>query len=89
MQAIGQFNQHNTDILSHGQQHLAQIFRLQVFLLLFGIVTAAYDRNDIHFGYPIDQLGDAIAELLPNILQGNVRIFHHIVQHGRTDGFSV
>jgi hypothetical protein len=76
--AVGQLDQDDADILHHGQQHLAEAFRL-----------AVLGREEIQLG----QLGDAIdaarhflAELLAHLLDGDAGILHHVVQQAGLHG---
>ena len=79
VQAVGQLDQHHADVLAHGQDHLAQGFRL--LLLPVGEVEAA------QFGHAVHQLGDFRAELLFEGLQRHVRaVLHRVVQEARGDG---
>ena len=54
VQAVGELDQQDADILGHGEQQLAQIFGLGGFL---GDQVEARD-----LGQPVDQRGDLVAE---------------------------
>ena len=79
--AVGQLDHDDADILHHGQQHLADALRLPVL-----------GGEEIQLG----QLGDAVhaachflAELLAHLLDGDAGIFHHVVQQAGLHGDQV
>ena len=77
--AFRQLDQHDTDILGHGQDHLAQAFRLR--LLPVGKIQL------VQFGDAVHELRDLVAELTADILQGNfVAVLHGIMQQTGRDG---
>ena len=76
--AVGQLDQDDADVLHHGQQHFAEALRLAV----FGGVEIE-----------LAQLGDAIhaarhffAELLAHLVDGDAGVFHHVVQQAGLHG---
>ena len=81
VQAVAQFDDHDADVLAHGQQHLAKVFRLAV----------------LHVGeLDLGQLGDAIhqqrylgAEFLFDLCYRHRGVFGHIVHEGGSDAFAV
>ena len=79
VQPVRQLDQHHPDILAHGQDHLAQGFSLG--LLLVGEVQLVQLRHAVH------QLGDLIAELLADHIQGNaLAVLHRVVQEPCRNG---
>ena len=56
MQPVGELDENDADVARHRQQHLAEIFRLRLFLRL------KLDAGDL--GNAVDQTGDVGAEFL-------------------------
>ena len=81
MQPVRQLDDDDPDILCHGQQHFADIFRL---LLLPG-----GKRHLAQLGDAVYHQGHIFAELLFNALAGGGGILHHIVQKGGYQGFGI
>ncbi len=72
MQAVGELDQDHADIVDHGQQHLADAFRL-----------ALLARCKVEFaqlGDAVDAAGHLVAKLFAHLLDGGGRILNHIVQ---------
>ena len=78
VQAVGQLDQDDADVLGHGHEHLAVVFGL---LFLFG-----FEADAPQLGDPVYQMGDIGAKFLFYLFQGHPRILHHIVQQGGHDG---
>ena len=72
VQAVGQLDQHDADVVHHGQHHLAQVFRLLLF--------AGGKINLADLGDAFDNVRDLLAELLANIDNRDRRVFHRVVQ---------
>ena len=92
VQAVGQLDQHDAHIIAHGQQHLADVFHFAV----DGATAArvAIGRDILH--WQILELGDAVhqqrdgrAELALQVDDGEVAVFHDIVQQTGGDGLGV
>ena len=82
MQAVGQLNQDDTDILGHGQEHFTQIFRLNLDLIRrIGQLS--------QLGDAVYQKGHIVAELRRDLFGGHDRILHRVVQKTRHDGLLV
>ena len=87
MGAVRQLDEHHAHVLGHGEKDLAQVFRLQIgdaelrrqALLLDGVQLC----DAVH------QAGDILAELLADGLQGDIGIFHYVMENGRGDGLAV
>lgn len=73
VQAVGQFDQDHADVVGDGDEHLAEIFRLNAHV---GVRDARY------FGQSVDDPGNGRAVLPFDVFQGNVRVLHHVVQQG-------
>ena len=74
VQAVGQLDQDDAHIPRHGQQHLAEVLRLRLFVALV--------LDAIELGNAIDELGSLLAEALGQLRLGDGGIFHHVVQQG-------
>ena len=81
VEAIGQLDQHHPDVLGHRHQHLADVLGLG---LLPGV-----DVDLAQLGDPLDQPGDHLAELPPDVLQGDVGVLDGVVEQGRREGLRV
>jgi hypothetical protein len=72
VQAVGQLDQDHAHVARHGQQHLAEVLGLG---FLEALVLDAVELGDA-----IDQLGGDLAEALGDLLLGDRRVLHHVVQ---------
>jgi hypothetical protein len=72
VQAVGELDQDHAHVARHGQQHLAEVLGLR---LLEALVLDAVELGDA-----IDQVGGHLAEALGDLLLGDRRVFHHVVQ---------
>ena len=77
MQAIGELDEDDADVVDHRQQHLAEVFRLA----LFG--RGERDRADL--GHAFDDVRDVFAELLADLLRRREGVFDHVVQQAGGD----
>ena len=78
MEPIGQLDQHHTDIIDHGQEHLAQALSL---LRLH--VSAAHLANGVdvcQLCNAIDQIGYLVIKVLAHIFDSPVGVLDHIMQ---------
>ena len=78
VQAVGDLDEDDADVLGHGHEHLAQVLHLLV--LFAGILHAAELRD------ALDDVRNGGAELAGNILMGEVRVLDHVVQERSNDG---
>ncbi len=72
VQAVGQLDQQHPPVVRHGDEHLADGGRL---LRLLGVELQAVELGDA-----VDHPGDAVAERLPDPLEGEARVLHGVVQ---------
>ena len=61
----------------HGQQHLADVFRLAVF--------AVGELDLVELGDALDDVRDLLAELFGDVFGGDVGVFHRVVQQAGRD----
>ena len=80
VQAVGQLDENDADILGHGHEHLAQILHL---LLLLGVA------QHTKAGYAVHQLGDRGSEFVLNGLIVKLGILDAIMQQARADGVGI
>ena len=80
MQAVGQLDQDDADILGHGHEHFAQVLKL---LLLLGITQHAQAGDAVH------QLGDRRAELVLDLLIAELGVLNAVVQQRGADRIRV
>ena len=77
VQAIGQLDEHDADVVDHRQHHLAQVFGLLLF------ARGEVDLADL--GDAFDDVGDLLAEFLANVDDRDRCIFDRIVQQAGSD----
>ena len=63
VQAVGQFDQDDADVIDHGQHHLAQVFCLLLF--------AGGEIDFADLGNALDDVGDLLAEFLADVDDGD------------------
>ena len=72
VQAVGELDDDDADVLGHRQEHLAQVLDLRVFFRLV--------RDARQLGDAVDELRDLVAELLGDLLARDDRVFDDVVQ---------
>ena len=77
VEPVGQLDQDDSDVVHHGQEHLAKILRLAGFL---GVKAELVD-----LGEPVDDVGNVLAEFLFDLLQRSDRVLHDVVQQSHAD----
>jgi len=75
VQAVRELHEQHADVARHRDQHLAEALRLPV--LLGGEVDLA------ELGHAVDEERDLLAELLGDVLLGDVGVLDHVVQERR------
>ena len=78
---VGDFDEDDADILGHGEQHLAHILHLLVFLA--GILHPG------QLGHALHQIGHGGAEFFGDVVVAQGGILDNVVQQGRHDGILV
>ena len=76
VQAVGELDEDDANVLRHGDQHFAQILHLLLFL---GVVQASQTCDTV------DKIGNRGAELLLNLIILEVGVLHAVVQQAGTD----
>ena len=89
VQAVRQLDQDDPDVLRHGEEHLAQVHRLHLFLLFRAVVIIAGKFEFGQLGDAVHEKGHVLAELIPDLLVGHDRVFHDVMQKARDDGLFV
>ena len=74
VQPVAQLDDHHAHIAAHGQQHLAQIFSLQLF------DVGELDLGQL--GHAVHQQGHFLAKGVGQVCQRGGGVLHHIVQQG-------
>src|SRR5258707_5952695 len=77
VEAVGKLYHHNPNVLHHGQQHLANVFRL-----------ARFRRHHVQaadFGDTFDKLGYLAAKAFLETRKGKLGVFNDVVEQGRRE----
>ena len=82
MQPVRQLDQDHADVLRHGEEHLPQILRLQLHLVL-GIVQLS------QLGYPVHKKGYLGTEFLLHFLIGHPGVLHSVMEKPCNNGLFV
>ena len=88
MQAVGQLDQDDADVVDHSQEHLAQVFGLDR-ALAGGLVAVAGPRDLTQLRHTVDQEGDPIAELRPHGIEADRAVLDDVVQKRGNDRLGV
>ena len=78
VQAVGQLDEHDANVVDHGQHHFAEVFRLLFF--------ARGEINGADLGDAFDNMGDLLAKFLADIDDSDGGVFHGIMQKAGGDG---
>ena len=81
MDAVGELDHDDADILDHGQHHFAEALGLA--LLGGGEIQLG------ELGDAIDAAGDLLAELLANLIDGDAGVLDHVVEEAGFHGDEV
>ena len=81
VQAIGELDEDDADVVHHRQQHLAEVLGLAL--------LARRERDGADLGDPFDDVGDFGAEQLGNALGGGQRVLDDVVQQAGGDRHDV
>ena len=81
VQAVGDLDEDDADVLAHGEEHLAQVFHL---LLGLGGIVHARQLADA-----LDEVGDGGGEQLGDLLMRGRGVLDGVVQQRRGDGLRV
>ncbi len=81
MQAVGELYQQDADILGHGEDQLAEVFRL------FRLVGIQLDLAEL--GNPLDQIGHLIAKQLADLRVGSLGVLNRVVEQCGNDRGSI
>ena len=89
MQPVRQLDQDDADVLDHGQEHLAQVFRLHLLLRRGFIREVSREFDLFQFGDAVYQQRHICAEHLGHLLVGVDRILYDVVQQSRRNRFKI
>ena len=78
VQAIGELDQDDPDVLGHRDHHLAVVLGLAV--------VAALEGDAGQLGHAVDQLAHLLAELLPHLVERSARVLDGVVQQRGAQG---
>ena len=81
MQAVGELDEDDADVVDHREQHLAEVLRLTL--------LARRKRDGADLGDALDDVGDLGAEELPDALDRGQRVFDDVVQEAGGNGDGV
>ena len=81
VEAVGELDEDDADVVHHRQQHLPEILRLPL--------LARRERNRAQLGHPLDHVGDVGAEELLDSLDRRLRVLDDVVQEPGRDGHDV
>jgi hypothetical protein len=71
--AVGELHENDAQVAHHGEQHLAEGFRLRF--------LAAFESYLVKFGDSVDDLRDVCAKTSGELVFGSRRVFDDIVQN--------
>ena len=75
VQAVGQFDHQHAHVVAHGQDHLADVLGLRLFLVL--------EDDHADLGDTVHDVGHVFTELVVDLFDGGAGVFHRIVQQAR------
>ena len=81
VEPVGQLHEHHPDVLRHRHEHLANVLRLR----LFGTV----EGDLLQLGDAGDQLANRRPEALLQVGNGQVGVFHGVVEDGGRQGVAI
>ncbi len=81
VQAVGQLHQDDADIAHHGQDHLAEVFRLRL--------GRALELDLGELAHAVHQFRNVTAEFGGDLFLGGGRVLDHVVQDGGDDGLVI
>ncbi len=81
VQAVGQLDEDDPDVLRHRHQHLADVLGLGL--------LAAGDVDPPQLGDALDQAGHLVAEIAADVVQGDLGVLDGVVEDGRLQGLGV
>ncbi len=75
VQAVGQLDHQHAHVMAHGQDHLADVLGLRLFLVL--------EDDHADLGDTVHDVGHIFAELVVDLFDGGAGVLHRIVQQAR------
>ena len=81
VEPVGQLHQDDPDVVDHRQQHLAEVLGLAL--------LARRERDRPQLGHPLHDVGDVVAEQLPDPLDRGLGVLDDVVEQTSGDGHDV
>ena len=81
VEPVGQLHQHHSDVLGHGDEHLADVLRLRL--------LGAVEGDLLELGDARHQLADRRPEALLQVRDGQVGVLHRVVEDGGGQGVAI
>ena len=81
MQPVRELDEHDPDVTGHRHQHLAEVLGLRL--------GPAPEREVGELAYPVDELGDRLAELGRDLRLGGRGVLDDVVEQRGDDGFVI
>ena len=89
MKPVCQLDNDYSDILRHSKEHFSKIFCLHLQPVRCLIALISGKMQMLQLGNTIHKKGNIRSELLLDLLRGQNRILHHIMQQSRCNGFFI
>jgi len=87
VEAVGELDDDDAEVLGHGEEHLAEVFGLDVVLAGAGLGGLLGDLGEL--GDALDHGGDFGAEALADLLVGDAAVLLDVVEEGTGDGAGI
>ena len=83
MQAVGQLDEHDADVLGHRQEHLAHVLGPQILAVQLGTVrrraSTLQELHLVELGDAVDQAGDLAAKAAVDVGHRHAAVFGDVV----------
>ena len=90
VQSVGKLDNNDSYILSHGQEHLAQVLCLHLSTVVSLILTNSLGQLDtVKLRNTVNQMGNISSELLRHVLVSPLSILYNIMKQTCGYGFLV
>ena len=92
MQSVCQLYEDDSDILCHGEKHLAQVLCLHlkpVRILILRILGAVCQMQVLQLRDAIHQMCDIVSKLRAHLIHGHDGVLQHIMEQSCCNGFLI